>query len=162
MGLPVRPTTDFAREGLFNILNNRIGFEGMEVLDLFSGAGMISLEFSSRGARVDAVDKNVRCISFLKKAAGELDLHINTIKADVFRFLKTHSGKYDLIFADPPYDLANIEEIHAQIFAKDLLRPGGTLIIEHGAGTKLESLKQFTEHRKYGNVNFSFFVKEED
>lgn len=159
-GLPVRPTTDFAKEGLFNILTNRIDFESCEVLDLFSGTGHISLEFSSRGAKsVTAVDSNFRCAGFLRSTAEELDLPIQAIKSDVFLHLKATQVKYDLIFADPPYDLPNIAEIQTIVFEKKLLLPGGLLIIEHGPKTKLEDLPGFKEHRKYGNVNFSFFYE---
>ena len=161
-GLPVRPTTDFAKEGLFNILTNRIDFESTEVLDLFSGTGHISLEFSSRGAKsVTAVDGNFKCAGFLKNTAEELGLAIQVIKSDVFAHLKTTHSKYELIFADPPYDLPNIAEIQAIVFDRKLLQPGGMLIIEHGPNTKLQTLAGFKEHRKYGNVNFSFFYEPE-
>lgn len=157
--LPVRPTTDFAKEALFNILNNRIDIEGSQVLDLFSGTGHISLEFASREAKqVVSVDMHFACVKFLKNISGQLDLHqIISEKADVFKFLKQHHGKYDIIFADPPYDLPNIPEIHQLVFEHELLNHDGLLIIEHGPKTKLDSLSHFQEHRKYGNVNFSFF-----
>lgn len=156
--LPVRPTTDFAKEALFNILNNRLDFEDLRVLDLFSGTGNISLEFASRGASaVEAVDKNFRCAAFLKSEANTLSLPVHTIKEDVFRFLSHCSAQYDLIFADPPYDLPGIEKIPQLVFEKSLLKEGGMLIVEHGPGTKLHEEPQFAEHRKYGNVNFSFF-----
>ncbi len=157
-GLPVRPTTDFAKEGLFNILTNKISFDDTVVLDLFSGTGHISLEFASRGSkRITAVDQNFKCVSFLRTVAGDLGLDVNTVKSDVFDFLKKSSGKSDLIFADPPYDLPNIPEIHKLVFGQELLNPGGLLIIEHGPRTNLGELTGFTQQRKYGNVNFSFF-----
>lgn len=156
--LPVRPTTDFAKEGLFNILANRIGFEGLSMLDLFSGTGHISLEFASRGSRpVTAVDQNAKCASFLRSAAKQLDLEVSTIKSDVFGFLKSSVSTFDLIFADPPYSLPNIPDIHRLVFENKLLNPGGLLIIEHGPRTSLGHLPGFIQHRKYGNVNFSFF-----
>lgn len=161
-GLPVRPTTDFAKEGLFNMLNSRLDFDGLEVLDLFSGTGHISLEFASRGAKsVTAVDENMKCIGFLRSTATELKLNINTLKSDVFDFLKNSHATFDLIFADPPYELVNITDIHKLVFEKGLLNPDGLLIIEHGPRTKLEELPGFVQHRKYGNVNFSFFKKED-
>lgn len=158
--LPVRPTTDFAKEALFNILANKIDFEAVTVLDLFSGTGHISLEFASRGSRdVISVDKNFKCAGFLKAISKELDLTINALKGDVFEFLKNTSSGFDLIFADPPYDLKEIPEIHRLVFERNLLKDKGLLIIEHGPKTKLESLEGFTQHRKYGNVNFSFFER---
>lgn len=157
-GLPVRPTTDFAKEALFNILNNRFHFETLSVLDLFSGTGHISLEFASRGCnRVLAVDKNFQCVGFLKSTANDLGFNITALKSDVFTFLSGNHSKYDLIFADPPYDLPNIPEIHELVFKNELLSDKGLLIIEHGPKTGLAELKGFTQHRKYGNVNFSFF-----
>lgn len=156
--LPVRPTTDFAKEGLFNILNNRIDLDNANALDLFSGTGHISLELISRGAAlVTAVDANFRCAGFLRSLAAELKEPITALKADVFTFLKQHTNQYDLIFADPPYDLKNIAEIHELVASNNLLKPGGWLIIEHGPKTFLSELKGFVDQRKYGNVNFSFF-----
>lgn len=157
-GLPVRPTTDFAKEGLFNILTNKINFDEISFLDLFSGTGHISLEVASRGGKnITAVDNDFKCVSFLKTISKEYKFDITTIKADVFEFLKTSKTPVDLIFADPPYELETIENIHTLVFEHNLLNPNGILIIEHGPKTKLENLKHFTQHRKYGNVNFSFF-----
>lgn len=160
-GLPIRPTTSFAGEALFNILNNRIDFETVSLLDLFSGTGHISIEFASRGCKsVIGVDSNYSCANFLKQTSEKFDLGITSIKSDAFKFLKEHAGKFDVIFADPPYDLPNITEIHELVFEKHLLNENGLLIIEHGPRTKLEHLPHFSQHRKYGNVNFSFFNAE--
>ncbi len=157
-GLPVRPTTDFAKEALFNILANQINFENLNMLDLFSGTGHISLEFASRGCtEIISVDKNFKCVGFLKATAKDLGFNINTIKGDVFDFLKNCGSTFDLIFADPPYDLPEIPLIHQLVFEKKLLKQNGLLIIEHGAKTNLADLQNFTQIRKYGNVNFSFF-----
>ena len=157
-GLPVRPTTDFAKEALFNILVNRLDFEESSVLDLFSGTGHISLEFASRGSKqITAVDKNIQCVGFLNSISKELNFVVNTIKADAFDFLNKNKSKYDLIFADPPYDLENIASINELVFTNGLLNTDGILIIEHGPKTNLESCTGFTQRRKYGNVNFSFF-----
>jgi 16S rRNA (guanine(966)-N(2))-methyltransferase RsmD len=156
--LPVRPTTDFAKEGLFNILANKLDFESLYVLDLFSGTGHISLEFASRGSiEVVSVDKHFKCAGFLKSISKELHLNIQATKNDVFDYLKNTSSTYDLIFADPPYDLDTIPDIHHLVFQRELLKENGLLIIEHGPRTKLQDLKGFIQHRKYGNVNFSFF-----
>jgi len=155
--LDLRPTTDFAKEGLFNILTNKVDFEGLEVLDLFSGTGNIAFEFASRGSKVTCVDKNHDCARFIMATSKELNLEINVFKNDVFRFLKDRSFGYDLVFADPPYALENISEIHELVMQNKLVKPGGWLIIEHGLKTDLSRLSNFFEHRKYGNVNFSFF-----
>lgn len=159
--LPVRPTTDFAKEGLFNILNNRLDFEELSVLDLFSGTGNITLEFASRGAKkVFAIDKHTACINFVRDTSRSLKLNnIYLERADVFKYLLTTINKFDLIFADPPYDLETIPMIHDLVFEKDLLNEGGLLIIEHGPRTNLSHKSHFIETRKYGNVNFSFFQK---
>jgi 16S rRNA (guanine966-N2)-methyltransferase len=156
-GLTLRPTTDFAKEALFNILNNKIDFEGIEVLDLFCGLGGISFEFASRGSNVNSVDENFNCLKFIKGTASDLKLNIHITKADVFKFLQKELKQYDLIFADPPYDLTNIPQIHELVMQQKLLKEGGWLIIEHGPKTDLSQLSHFYEHRKYGNVNFSFF-----
>jgi 16S rRNA (guanine966-N2)-methyltransferase len=157
-GLPVRPTTDFAKEGLFNILQNKINFESKTVLDLFSGTGHISLEFASRGASsITSIDKHFQCVGFLKTISKELGFDIYATKGDVFEYLKKCTQTFDVVFADPPYELENIAHIHELIFDKKILNPNGLLIIEHGPKTNLTELASFTQQRKYGNVNFSFF-----
>lgn len=156
--LPVRPTTDFAKEALFNILNNKVEFTELSVLDLFSGTGHIALEFASRGAAsVSAVDMHVKCVRFLAEASKQLQLNITAVKSDVFEFLKKSGGQYSLIFADPPYELPNIADIHRLVVEKQLLATNGLLIIEHGPKTNLSELPGFEQMRKYGNVRFSFF-----
>ncbi|MDI1353572.1 MAG: RsmD family RNA methyltransferase [bacterium] len=160
--LHLRPTTDFAKEGLFNVLANKINFEDVTLLDLFSGTGHISLEFASRGCKnIVAVDKNFKCVGFLRSVCKEFNLNINATKSDALEFLKSCTAKFDLIFADPPYDLENIAQIHQVVFEKQLLNKNGILIIEHGPKTHLETLTGFDRQRKYGNVNFSFFGSEE-
>jgi len=157
--LPVRPTTDLAKESLFNILNNRIDFEGLQVIDLFSGTGNITLEFASRGAgSVIAVDIHNGCIRYLMKMALELGFQcIQPVRADVFRFLERQAVKTDLIFADPPYDLPEIEKIPVLVFRRQLINPDGWLIIEHPGTIDFSEHARFLETRKYGNVHFSFF-----
>lgn len=158
--LPVRPTTDMAKEGLFNILNNRIRFQELEVIDLFAGIGSISFEFISRGTeKLTAVDANYDCIKFLTKTAEELDLDLNIIKSDVFDFLAKTPQKADLIFADPPYDLAieDFQHIEELVRERSLLNDDGLLIIEHSKHTNLQHLKNYSEERRYGNSVFSFF-----
>ena len=156
--LPVRPTTDFAKEGLFNILVNKIDFDETSILDLFSGTGHISLEFASRGCKnIISVDQNLKCASFLNTISKELNLEITALKSEVFDFLKKCDSKFNVIFADPPYEMPEIPGIHQLVFNKELLHKNGFLIIEHGPRTHLEDLKGFIQRRKYGNVNFSFF-----
>jgi 16S rRNA (guanine(966)-N(2))-methyltransferase RsmD len=159
--LPVRPTTDFAKESLFNILNNHIDFEELKVLDLFCGTGNISFEFSSRGSTdITSVDDNYHCCDFVKKTSSDFKMdQIKVIKSDAFSFLKKTPNTYDIIFADPPYimELQKLELILELVFSKNLLKPDGWLIIEHGEQADLSKHPNFSEHRKYGNVNFSFF-----
>lgn len=158
-GLPVRPTTDFAKSALFNILNNRLDFEGLKVLDLFSGTGNITLEFASReAASVTSVDENDRCVRFLQTESEKLKLNnVNAIKADVFRYLQQKTGQYDLIFADPPYESLRYPELLNTIVENKLLAEDGWLIIEHSKQISFEDAPLFKEERSYGNVHFSFF-----
>jgi len=162
--LPVRPTTDMAKEALFNILNNQVDFEGITVLDLFSGTGNISMEFASRGAeQVIAVDRSIQCINYLKDMARQHKLEqITTFKADVFKYLEMETDQYDLIFADPPYDLNRIPEIPKIVFEKNLLKPGGLLVVEHQSMQNLSQQPGFVEQRKYGHSSFSFFKMHDD
>ncbi len=158
--LPVRPTTDMAKEALFNILNNQYHFNGLKVLDLFAGSGNISYEFASRGAGpITSVDENFECIKFIKKTAEELEADITPIKSDVFKYLERASVKSDIVFADPPYDFDDIQfkKIVDLVFEKEILTEGGMLIVEHSKHTKLANLPNFKEGRKYGNSVFSFF-----
>jgi len=157
--LPVRPTTDLAKEALFNILLNKIEFEDIKVLDLFSGTGNISLEFASRGAsEVVAVDRSIQCIHYLNDTSRQHKLtQIKTFKADVLKYLQIETEQYDVIFADPPYDLNQISEIPKIIFEKNLLLPGGLLIVEHQSLQNLSNHPAFVEQRKYGHSSFSFF-----
>ncbi|RDY58353.1 RsmD family RNA methyltransferase [Flagellimonas nanhaiensis] len=160
--LPVRPTTDMAKEGLFNILNNQFHFDELNVLDLFAGTGNISFEFASRGTReVVAVDKYPGCVQYISKISKELDLPITALKSDVLKYLERAKGKFDIIFADPPYDFS-VEaflKIVDSVFASDLLEEDGVLIVEHASQTDLSPHPHFSENRKYGGSVFSFFKK---
>lgn len=161
--LPVRPTTDMAKEALFNILNNHYYFDEIKVLDLFSGIGSISLELASRGCEdITSVDQHAGCIRFLDKTAENLSLPIQTIKSDVFSFLKNHSSSYDLIFADPPYELDqnSFDLLINTIFEKGLLTDEGLLVVEHSRATDLSHHEHFVRSRKYGGNLFSFFELE--
>jgi 16S rRNA (guanine966-N2)-methyltransferase len=157
--LPVRPTTDLAKEALFNIIYNQFDFEEIRVLDLFSGTGNISLEFASRGVpSITSVDRDFGCVHYLKSTAKQHNLSaIQTYKSDVFKFIELETEKFDLIFADPPYDLPQINQIASHVFSHDLLNPEGYLIIEHPSMKKLDNSPNFIEQRIYGSSSFSFF-----
>lgn len=159
--LPVRPTTDLAKEALFNILNNEFDFEAIRVLDLFSGTGNITLEFASRAVpNITSVDRYKGCILFLKSMLEKYDLkQVKTVQADVFKFLEMEYEPYDLIFADPPYDLPQLSSIPQKVFEKNLIKPGGYLIVEHPSMKKLDH-PYFKEQRSYGSSSFSFFSPE--
>jgi 16S rRNA (guanine966-N2)-methyltransferase len=162
-GLPVRPTTDMSKESLFNILNNHFDFDGLRVLDLFAGTGNLSYEFGSRGATsITAVDSDFGCIKFIKQTAGEFDFNISAVKNDVFKFLKGHKSKYDIIVADPPYNSSQkeFEEVVKQVFENGLLNQEGMMIIEHSKHTPLEHMEHFSFAKKYGGSTFSFFELE--
>ena len=155
-----RPTTDFAKENLFNVLSNYLDIEGLRTLDLFSGTGSISYEFASRGAsETVAVEVNYKHYAFIKRIAVELGFcQLKVYKNDVFNACRKLKGKqFDLIFADPPYRLENIPELPALIFDNDLLAENGILVIEHPAGIDFSAHPRFKEHRQYGSVNFSLF-----
>ncbi|WP_179344789.1 16S rRNA (guanine(966)-N(2))-methyltransferase RsmD [Winogradskyella ursingii] len=158
--LPVRPTTDMAKEALFNILNNRYYFEDISILDLFSGTGNISYEFASRGTEnIVAVDAHFGCIKFINETAKSFEMPINTIKSDVFKYLEKSKQKFDIIFADPPYnfDLQEFSKIPEIVFQNELLADEGLLIVEHSKHTDLSQLAHFSEAKSYGGNMFSFF-----
>lgn len=160
--LPVRPTTDMAKESLFNILNNKYNLAQLTVLDLFAGTGNISYEFASRGARsVTAIDRDHSCIKFITSTVDQLDMPITPIKSEVFQYLEHCPEQFDLIFADPPYnmDIQYFEDIIALTFEHELLKPGGTLVVEHSKHTVLDKTANHRETRTYGGSAFSFFEK---
>ncbi|TXK71089.1 RsmD family RNA methyltransferase [Mesonia sp. HuA40] len=160
--LPIRPTTDIAKEGLFNILNNTYNFTELIVLDLFAGSGNICYEFASRGCtEITAVDKHYNCIKFINETSASLGIQINTIKKDVYTYLKIANQTFDLIFADPPYDFTTdqFEELVQLVFNQQHLKDEGILIIEHPKTTPLSSLANFIDERRYGGSVFSFFKK---
>jgi len=160
-GLNLRPTTDIAKESLFNILVNRFYFDEISVLDLFSGTGNITYEFISRGVTdITSVELNPRHASFIGKTCKELGRNdINVIRADAFVFTRSCHRAFDLIFADPPYDLPGIEAIPVNIIENNLLTEGGTLIMEHAPGIDFSNLKGFVSRRHWGKVNMSFFER---
>lgn len=162
--LPIRPTTDRAKESLFNILNNHFYFDEIKALDLCAGSGNISYELASRGCEdVSAVDADNACLRFIEKTKEELGLEaLQPIRSEMFQFLERAYHSYDLIFADPPYDFDRYEELVDQIFFKNLLAKEGMLVIEHQSKKELDGLPHFTEKRKYGNITFSFFEHDSD
>lgn len=161
--LPVRPTTDFAKEALFNIINNQWYFDEIAVLDLFSGIGSISLEFASRGAKkVTSVDNYFGCVKFLEETSKKLELDniINTQKNDAIKYVSKKAVKgYDIVFADPPYDLAeeDYKKLLDGVLENGWLEEEGNFILEHPDSIKFEDHPRFVQHKKYGNVHFSFF-----
>tara|TARA_B100000767_G_scaffold255831_1_gene262359 strand:- start:1968 stop:2504 length:537 start_codon:yes stop_codon:yes gene_type:complete len=158
--LPVRPTTDQAKEALFNIISNIFQLSEISILDLFSGTGNLSYEFSSRGVKdITCVDFNIKCINFIKSVSIKLSLNIKVIKSDVFKFLNKNITNYNIIFADPPYDFEqmNYEKIIQLIIYKQLLQDEGLIIIEHSKKTNLKDIQNYYETRVYGGCCFSFF-----
>ncbi len=157
--ITARPTTDFAKESLFNLINNQMDIEGCTTLDLFAGTGSISYEFVSRDClHATAVEMSDKHISYIRKIITQLKIdNLKVYKQDVFRYLANSAGSYDLIFADPPYQLDNIMDIPDAVFNNSRLNADGLLIVEHGSKTSFTEHKNFTEHRNYGNVHFSFF-----
>ncbi|MFL0061044.1 16S rRNA (guanine(966)-N(2))-methyltransferase RsmD [Tenacibaculum maritimum] len=161
--LPVRPTTDMAKESLFNILNNLYYFDAISVMDLFSGTGNISFEFASRGSKeIYAVDQHFACIKFIQSIAENFNFNINTYKSDVYKFLEKTPLKTDVIFADPPYDFEKQEflKIVNTVFERNLLNDDGLLIVEHSKHTDLSSHPKHSYDKRYGGNVFSFFEKE--
>ncbi|MBE6221961.1 MAG: methyltransferase domain-containing protein [Bacteroidales bacterium] len=158
-GYKARPTTDFAKEGLFNILDNEYEFEDLKVLDLFGGTGSIAFEFASRGAaRVYSVEMARENASFIKTESARLGLtNVTMVRDNVFDFLPICREKFDLIFADPPYALEGLETLPDQIFSFDLLHPGCYFILEHGDEHSFTDHPRFKKERHYGRVHFSFF-----
>ena len=158
--LPVRPTTDMAKESLFNILNNTYYFDAISVIDLFAGTGNISYEFASRGTKtIYAIDANFGCIKFINNTAKTLELDINTYKSDVYKFLEKTNLSADVIFADPPYDFETEQflKIVDLVFENNLLHEDGILIVEHSKHTDLSNHTKHSYDKRYGGNVFSFF-----
>jgi 16S rRNA (guanine966-N2)-methyltransferase len=160
---PTRPTTDLAKEGLFNILTNRLDFEDISVLDLFGGTGSHSYEFISRGCNnVTYVDKFGPAVQFVRKTSTTLGIEeqLKIFQMDVFRFIDNARTQYDYIFAGPPYDLPTIDIIPNLIFEKNLLAPGGTFVLEHNPHHEFLNHPNLFDVRHYGKTIFSFFRNE--
>lgn len=157
--ITARPTTDFARENIFNVLENLVDFEGLSALDLFAGTGAITFEFLSREcADVTAVEKSTTQYNFIRKVAQQLNVgNLTLVKGDALKFIETCVKKFDVIFADPPYDMPNFGLIPENVLSSQMLKPGTIFIIEHNKHHDFSSLPGFLEHRAYGSVNFSIF-----
>ena len=157
--LRARPTTDFAKENLFNVLNNLVDFRDCDVLDLFAGTGSISYEFASRGARsVTAVEINAVHYNFIRETAAKFGFSsIHPVKANVFLYLKSSSRKFDIIFSDAPYDLKDSGSVIGLVFEKELLKEDGLLIFEHSKAMDFSDDPRLFQTRNYGSVQFSLF-----
>ncbi|MEO6683008.1 MAG: RsmD family RNA methyltransferase [Ginsengibacter sp.] len=154
-----RPTTDIAKEGLFNILSNNLHFEGLKTLDLFGGTGSISYELASRGAEdLTIVEKDVKMYEFIKSTSKALNIeNFHVIKSDVFKFLNTCTEKYDFIFAGPPYALKTIDDLPKIILERELLTEDGLFALEHTPANNYEEMSNFASVKNYGTTLFSFF-----
>lgn len=159
--LRARPTTDFAKENIFNVLSNLVDFEECDALDLFAGTGSISYEFASRGARsVTAVEINAVHVNFIRQTATQLEIeNFYPVKANVFLYLKSCAKQFDVIFSDAPYDMRGSEEIVQLVLEGDMLRPDGIFIFEHSKAANFSSYPEFCQLRSYGSVQFSIFKK---
>ncbi len=157
--IKARPTTDFARENIFNVLENTLDFEGIEALDLFAGTGAISFELLSREcARVVSVEIHATQYNFIRKVQQQLgDKNLTPIKGDVFKFLQSCRQTFDFIFADPPYDLPLLETLPEAVLSRGLLKPGGIFVLEHSKNNDFSAHPLFDQRRVYGSVNFSIF-----
>lgn len=158
--ITARPTTDFARENIFNIIENHVDLQGLTALDLFAGTGAITLEFLSREcAHVTAIEKAATQYNFIRRTAAQLgETNLTLIKGDVLRYLDTATRPFDIVFADPPYDMPGFAEIPGRILASHVVRPGTLVIVEHNKTHDFSNLPGYIDHRAYGSVNFTLFL----
>lgn len=162
--ITARPTTDFARENIFNVLENMIDFDGIRAIDLFAGTGAISLEIVSRGAsEVTAVEKAPTQFRFIEKVRGQLNCQeLRVVRGDALKYIQSVQTPVDFIFADPPYDMEGFEEVPSVILGSKAVGPETIVVVEHSKARDFSSLPEFLEHRVYGSVNFSIFRKQAD
>ena len=159
--IPARPTTDFAKEGLFNILTNNLNFEDVAYLDLFCGTGSLCYEMASRGCTdIVGVEMDNRSVDFIRKTSTELNITINVLRMDVFEYMRTTKKKFDLIFAGPPYPLPNIPELPEEVFANQLLNPEGWFVLETNPKYSFTDHPHFLRSRNYGTTIFHIFQAE--
>ena len=158
--ITARPTTDFARENIFNVIENLVDLEGLTALDLFAGTGAISFEFLSRECRqVTSVEKAATQYNFIRSVSQKLGAQNHrVVRGDVLRFLETATQPYDVVFADPPYDIPGFAEIPGRILASQVVKPGTLVIVEHSKAHDFSAIPHFFQHRAYGSVNFSLFL----
>lgn len=161
--ISARPTTDFARENIFNVLENIVEFDGCTALDLFAGTGAISFEFLSRGcSKVTCVERSATQYNFIRRVRDMLnERNLTMVKGDVFRFVEQTTQKFDIIFADPPYDLPDFAKVPELILNSQMLYPDSIVIVEHSKAYDFSALPHFSQHRTYGSVNFSIFRMDE-
>ncbi|MCB0699422.1 MAG: RsmD family RNA methyltransferase [Chitinophagales bacterium] len=162
---PARPTTDIAKEGLFNTLTNMIDLEGIKTCDLFGGTGSISYELASRGAAdLTLIEQDRGNITFIQRTVKELGIadQFNIIKGEVFRFMKQSTEQYDFIFAGPPYALQNIDDIAILVFEHNMLAPGGIFVLEHTPRNDYQQHERFLKMKNYGTTVFSYFTQPND
>ena len=162
--ITARPTTDFARENIFNVIDNLIDLEGATALDLFAGTGAVSFELASRGCSlVTSIEKATVQYRFIMQVKQQLKAdEVQPIRGDVFKFIETCDRRYDFIFADPPYDLPRLPEIPQLVLASPLVGPGTIFVMEHSRNNDFSHLPHFAQHRAYGRVNFSIFIVPEE
>ena len=155
-----RPTTDFAKENIFNVINGYSDLDGAVALDLFAGTGSISLELLSRGcSTVISVEADRDHAAFIRQCMDKIGAEGNVlIRGDVFRFVKSCRQQFDFIFADPPYALSELPKLPRMILDRGILKPDGMLVFEHGKQNDFSDLPEFRERRTYGSVNFSIFT----
>lgn len=157
-----RPTTDFAKENLFNVLRGYVDFEGSQALDLFAGTGSITAELLSRGCeKVTSIEADREHYAFITNVLRKIGAeNCRLLRGDALRFIRTSKQQYDIIFADPPYQLPELPQIPQMVMEADMLRPGGVFVLEHGKTNDFSAHPWFFDHRTYGSVNFSFFSKD--
>ena len=155
-----RPTTDFAKEGLFNTLSHRMELEEISVLDLFCGTGNISFEFLSRGASVVSVDQNFKCLKFMEQVTKKLKAlnQLKLVRSDVQKYIIGCENAFDVVFMDPPFDQVNYDELIVLVYKHQIVKPEGLLIVEHHKKVDLSDLSNYEQTKKYGSVCFSFFT----
>lgn len=158
--ITARPTTDFARENIFNVIENIVDLEDLTALDLFAGTGAISFEFLSRQcSQVTSVEKAATQYNFIRSVSQKLGAEGHrVVRGDVLRFLETATQPYDVVFADPPYDMPGFAEIPGRILASKVVKPGTLVVVEHSKAHDFSALPHFLQHRAYGSVNFSLFL----